>query len=146
MGPTGPAGASLDIAASTTSDTMYLTNACANYSGGTVTINATGPGWVMVDATAWVRFEHTTGTTDQLILGIGTNATDCSTATDQIRWEIPGAYPTDADINHSLRVSSWFFVSSAASYTYYLNANMVSGASAQDRLWYGSMRAMYSPL
>jgi hypothetical protein len=119
-----------------------------NYAGGTVTVNATGPGTVIVEANVWVQLTHVNGTDDDLRLYIGTTATDGGTFDEynQVAWKIPSAYPTASDINHTFTVRRMISISVAGSYTYYLNGYMASGYSAYtDRFWYAAMHAVFYP-
>ena len=136
----------LVIAWSTTGATTYLTDSVTNYSGGTVTVNAGGSGTVIVEANVWVRLNHTNGTLDTLLLVIGTTATDGGDIYNDVRWDIPSAYPTVANINHTFTVRRIFSISGAGSYTYYLNGQMLSGYSAgTDCFWFAAMHAIFYP-
>lgn len=128
-----------------TGSTTYFTTTCQNYAGGTVTVTAPAAGRVLVQANAYVQLDHTTGTVDTLALGIGTTATDCGSATNQVNWQIPAAYPTHPLQNMTFTVRRDFTVPAAGTYTYYLNGMMSSGASGSDRFWFASLDAVYYP-
>jgi hypothetical protein len=118
-----------------------------NYNGGTVTVNATGPGTVIVEANVWVQLTHVNGTADQLRLYIGTSATDGGSGDqcNQVAWDIPSAYPSTTNSNHTFTVRRMFSISMAGSYTYYLNGYMLSGSALNDCFWYAAMHAVFYP-
>jgi hypothetical protein len=138
------AGSNTVIGTSNTAATTFLTASCANYTGGTITVNATGPGTIIVEANAWMSLVHTNGTADSLVLGIGTTSTDCAPNWDQVWWDIPSSYPTAPTVYSTHTVRRVFHVSSAGSYTYYLNGYMASGYAANtDAFWFASMVAVF---
>jgi hypothetical protein len=132
------------VASSTTAATTYLTTACLNYTNGQVTLTAPGPGTIVVEATAWMQLEHVQGTVDNLLLAIGSDATDCSDPYTNIRWDIPSGINSDSSIDQTFSMTRVFTVA-AGTYTYYLNGYMLSGQSASDRFWFASMVARYYP-
>jgi hypothetical protein len=134
------------VATSSTSATTDLTSSCLNYSGGTVTVNATGAGTIVVQANTQMRLYHTNGTGDTLVLGIGSTASDCGSSTNQVRWEIPADYPTATFTPHTFTVRRTFAAAAAGSYTYYLNGYMSTGYSAStDCFYYATMDAVFYP-
>ena len=130
------------IATSTSSSTLVLTTSIANYPGGSVTITVPGAGTLIVEADAWMKLDHTTGTNDLLVLNIGTTATDQGTAFSQMHWSIPSAMPTTPLSDYSFMVRGVFTITTAGTYTYYLNGYMSSGAST-DEFWYDTMTATF---
>ena len=124
----------------------YLTASCANYLGGTVTVNAKGAGKVIVEANAGMLLDHPAGATDHLVLGIGTTATDCGNEYDQVHWEIPSSYGGAETIDRTFTVRRIFSVSAAGAYTYYLNGYMYLGyQSNSDQFRYASLQAVFYP-
>jgi hypothetical protein len=142
---TDDGGARPVFASTTTGSTTYLTASCANYSGGSVSITAPAAGTIIVEAGAWMRLNHTSGTEDALVLGIGTTATECGATYDTVYWDIPAGWPTDASISQTFTVRRAFTVA-AGTYTYYLNGYMSAGyAATTDHFWFGNMMATFLP-
>lgn len=126
--------------------TTYLSNACSNYNDGTITIDAIGPGTVVVEANVWVVLQHTNGTEDHLVLAIGTTSSDCGSGYDQVNWDIPSTYPSASDIDRTFTVRRMVDIPSAGTYTYYLNGYMSSGyAAGSDAFSYARMHAVFYP-
>ncbi len=126
--------------------TYYLTSSCATVDNAMVTINATGPGTVVVTGHAWAWIDHASGTTDLVILGVGTTATSCGASYNNAHHEIPSGVATTANIDVSLDTQQIFIVSGAGATTYYLNAYMSSGyAASTDSFWYSNINAVYYP-
>lgn len=126
----------------TSSATTVIPAACTNYSGATITVTAPTAGTIVIDANAWIQLDHTTGTIDALVVGIGTSATDCGTAFDEVHYQIPAAIPTYAGLTDNTFHVTRTFTVAAGTYTYYLNAQMTSGASG-DRFWFASMQGAF---
>jgi hypothetical protein len=131
------------IATSTSVAYTTVGTSWTNYSGGSVSITVPGPGTIVVEANTWMMLDHTNGTLTRLYLAIGTSATDGGNATDWVAWDIPAAMPTLAESNYTFTVRNLFTVSSAGTYTYYLNGMMASGASANDQFYFDRMIATF---
>jgi hypothetical protein len=117
-----------------------------NYSGGTVVVNAPGPGQVLVLANAQMVLFHTAGAADTIQIGIGNSPSDCGTAYDDITWSTPAAMPSFPGTYKTFAVSRAFAVSAAGTYTFYLNGWKTAGGVApqfQDNFNWGSLHAMY---
>lgn len=131
------------IASSNSNATTTITTGCINYSGASVTITAPFSGTIVVEANVWVKINHTTGTTDEVQLMIGTNSTDCaSPAYNNADWQIPSALPTTGQWSNTFTVRREFTVA-AGTYTYFLNGNMISGQDASDVFWFANMNASF---
>lgn len=124
---------------------VYLTDSCANYSS--ITVPATGSGYIVVEANVQVYLYHTVGIRDLLILGIGDTTTDCGGWADRSYWDYPASLPTETTgIWYTFTVRRAFQISSGGSYTYYVNGLMGSGYSANTDHFYGSViHATYFP-
>lgn len=140
-GVTGATGSGL-FAYTQTGATTSLTSTLQNYSGGTVTITVPSSGTIVVEANVWVLLDHTTGTSDQLVLNIGTSATDGGDAYNNVYWTVPSAMPTYPQGNKTFTVRRHFTVT-AGTYTYYLNGVMPTGASGNDEFWFANLQAVF---
>lgn len=156
-------GSTVVYAMETCGNTTYFTTACQNYGtpgGGTppinaqVTIAAPASGNIVVWATAYINITHTSGTEKELLLAIGSSATDCGTIYDETIWTDPAAEPTWATTNgypsgaiiRTFQVMRSFAVSAAGSYTYYLNGEETQGnVATTDNFYFSTMYAMYVP-
>lgn len=120
--------------------------ACTNQADGQVTISVPAAGTISVDADAWIYLNHTNGTMDWAQIHIGTSSSDCSSADYAMMIaQVPANYPT-ATTQHSLHVMRSVTVTSAGTYTYYLNGEDTSaGHDPQDKFWYSNLRAVYYP-
>jgi len=133
------------VASSTVSSDSDLASSCANYTGGTVTVNATGAGTVVVEANVRVMLYHTEGTMDRLFLAIGTDATDCSADADAVVWDIPSGYSSATGL-YAFMVQKILSIPSPGSYTYYLNGYMSTGYSVgTDTFWRANIVAVFYP-
>jgi hypothetical protein len=142
-GPAGPAGSGI-VSTDTSGSTTYLTTTCLNYANAAVTITVPGPGTVVVQANAYMIADHTTGTRNYMILGIGTTMTDCGSVYDESRWDIPAAWPTASGISQTVPVARSFTIAAAGTYTYYLNGYMSSGyVASTDRFWFANLIATF---
>jgi hypothetical protein len=125
-----------------TAATTTIGAAWTNYSGGSVTIVAPGPGYVVVDSDFWLRINHANGTLDQASIGIATTPIAVPSASGMWTMDVPAAFPTVAGYDISGHVRYVFSVG-AGSQTYYLNGQMVSGQDAADVFWFANMNAIY---
>lgn len=130
----------------------YLTDTCSNYSStdgvGTVSITVPGPGQILVEANTILGLYHESGVNDFVELAIGTSPTDCGTQPwgDNVWWEIPNAWPASGYTRQTFTVRKPFSVSSAGTYTYYLNGYMNQGYSpSTDAFWYARVIATFFP-
>lgn len=128
-------------------------NVCTNQNGGRVTINAPGPGKIMVTAQAMLGLKsHTTGAIDMTMLHIGASATDCTfdnpnEGYNQMGFSIPKDEPSWTASSARLipvTLSRTFSVSSAGTRTYFLNGRRLAG-SGSIKIWESSMQAVYYP-
>ncbi len=129
-------------ARTTSGSTTGLTTSVVNYTNGSVTITVPRDGVIIVEATAWMRMGHVSGTEDYLVLNIGTSATDGGDVYDQTRWTWPSTDPSFSTKTYSFNVRRMFTVT-AGTYTYYLNGTMFSGANSDDSFYYCNMIATF---
>jgi len=125
-----------------TSATTTIGAVWTNYAGGTVTINAPGPGYVVVDSDFWLKLNHTNGIRDEVEVGIATTAT----ASPFFPGMWAGDVPTEAATFNARFLSGhvrYVFSVGAGAATYFLNGEMTSGQDAGDVFWYANMNAIY---
>jgi len=142
-GPIGPVGpvvshASVQITPITSNDT------CVHYNDASVALTAPVSGKAIVHFQVWFKIDHTSGTFDQVALVAGTSATECSNypVYASVFGEPPGLPTAEYDVSGS---GTQIFDVSAGTTTFYINGEMLSGASANDRFWYGSIWAELIP-
>jgi hypothetical protein len=146
-GPIGPTGATAFASGGSGLNT-YFTGLyeCVNYAPAQVTINAPGAGTIFVTGNAQMILFHTTGTTDEFQIAIGTSPTDCGDFYSDVTWSTPAALPSFSYSYQSFTATRAFQVSSAGQYTYYLNGWKIAGgitAGAQDNFNYANIYGMY---
>lgn len=142
-GPVGPVGPL--VSASTGSTTPITTNgACTTYTGGSVSLTAPSAGKAIVHVQVWFKVDHTNGTSDLVAIAPGATASDCSgyPSSAAVIGE-PSALPT-ATYDVSASVTRVFNVGAGAS-TFYINGEMLQGASATDEFWFGTIWAEFVP-
>jgi len=130
--------------ASSTSTTP-IGSTCTNYTNGYVTITVPGPGTVYVFFDVYLQtISHVNGTSDYVYLYVGTTSTECSTSSGwyTINW-VESQLPA-GNYNNSVSGVRKFTVSSAGTYTYYLNG-MSDGAGGTDQFWYANLQATFVP-
>ena len=130
------------FAHSHTGATITIGSVCTNYAGGAVTINAPGPGYVVVDSDFWLLIEHTVGIDDGVQVGISDGPANCPSVFGLWVDEVPASEGTNSRRPISGHVQDTFPVS-AGPHTFYLMGTMISGASSQDWFWYANMSAIY---
>ena len=139
----GSSGASAMVQSGSTT---YLTTSCLNYSGAAVSITVPSAGMVVVIANANMLETHVSGTDNTFVLAIGSTSTDCGSSYNQMRWTTPSSEASFSGDYRTFTVLRSFTVSSAGSYSYYLNGYMSSGYSAStDCFWYAEMEATFIP-
>lgn len=120
-------------------DTTTIGTSCTNYGNGQVSITVPGPGYIKVDAQAWIILA-TNGSRYANIF-IGNSPTDCTFAdSSQGYMSMYITKPVGASSEHyTIPVSRTFYVSAAGTYTYYLNG-MSDGTAT---FWFAGMQAIY---
>jgi len=129
QGPVGP-GAILDFSVG---GATSLTAACVEVAGASVTLTVPSIGTAVVTATVRIRLEHTVGSPDQVVLLLSPTSADCTYDAWRAYYGVVDAEPTGQYI-HSMVVQEPLGISSAGTRTLYLNALMVTGASANDAI------------
>jgi len=90
----------------------------------------------------WMQIGHVSGTEDNLILNIGTSASDEGNPYELTRWNWPSTDASFSNKHYSFNVRRLFTVT-AGTYTYYLNGKMTSGANSDDYFFYCNMIATF---
>jgi hypothetical protein len=126
----------------TTGNTTTIGSGCTNYMSVSITVPAAGV--VAVDATNWVKLNHTGGIEDAVRISIGSSPVDCGDSNGSWATTIP-ADIASTTVNQTASPRNVYTVSSAGTYIYYLNGYMISGADASDRFWFARMFATYYP-
>jgi hypothetical protein len=125
-----------------TSATTTIGATWTNYVGGIVTIDAPGPGYVVVDADFWLQIHHTVGIRDEVMVGIATTATAAPNFEGLYTGDVASEAATFPTRDLSGHVRYVFSVGPGLA-TYFLNAEMSSGQDASDVFWYANMNAIY---
>jgi hypothetical protein len=147
-GPAGPAGSGVIASSSSGANTYFAAlSTCVNYTNGSVTIAAPGPGTVLVTANAQMVYYHTAGTFDEFQLAIGSTPTDCGSFLDDVTVATPTGVPSFGGAAYGTwTVMRAFTVAGAGNYTYYLNGWKLGGGvapGAQDNFNYAAMHAVF---
>jgi len=140
QGPVGP-GAIVQYSQGTATG---LTAVCVQVSGASVTLSVPDLGTAVVTATVRVRLEHTLGSPDQVVLLLSRTSADCTYDAWRAYYTVVTDEPTGQYI-HAMSVQEPFAIGSAGTYTFYLNALMVTGASAADAVTGAAMIAVFYP-
>jgi hypothetical protein len=142
-GPIGPVGPvvshnSIQITPITANGT------CVHYSDASVALTAPVSGKAIVHFQVWFKIDHASGTLDQVAVVAGTSATDCSGYPNYASvFGEPAALPT---AEYDVSASGTQIVNvSAGTTTFYINGEMLSGASSGDKFWFGSIWAELIP-
>jgi hypothetical protein len=144
-GDKGNAGAGTLMASSETTATTNLSTSCTDYAGGTVTINAPGPGDVVVDATVDLMISHAAGTTDTFRVGVVDSPGACPDFFSPGRFAIPASLPSATGVEQTVQSRRAFHVATGGTYTYRINGVEPSGSSTPDSMYWGRMDAVYYP-
>ncbi|HEV8594527.1 MAG TPA: hypothetical protein VGR51_03265 [Thermoplasmata archaeon] len=114
----------------------------------TLSLVVPSAGTLVLTSTVHVWVDHTNGVTDTWTIFHGDTPTMCSdTATDRGAFfqEISGAAPTDTFMNEAGTLVNAFPAAGAGTYTYYVNAEMYAGESANDRVSEASAVLVFYP-
>lgn len=141
-GPQGPAGQSLLVSKALTAS-VHPTASCTNVLS--VTIALPDAGAVVVDARATVLLQHTSGTTDTLRLHLESSATTCASTPPANTAQVNSNEATNSVNPRVFALAPELVLANvpAGSQTYYLNADMTSGASAGDLVTQAVLTAQY---
>ena len=130
--------------------TTILTAACQAYVGSKTDIVVPGPGTVLVRANVQVYVNHVTGTSDVIRLAVSDVSADCGFGAARTLITIPASHPTFTGEQYAAYVAESFPVTTAGTYSYYVNGVNDSGAGTtagvdRDSLWYSSMTVEFIP-
>lgn len=130
------------FAYSTTSATTTINSIWTPYSGGSVVVNAPGPGYVVVDADFWLLINHTNGIKDQAMVGISTNPSGPAGFPGLWVGQVSSSSPSEGSYDLSGHVQ-YVFPVGPGPLTFWLIGIMSSGQDFSDRFWYANMSAIY---
>jgi len=128
--------------------TDVKTNVCIEVNECTVTVPTGVTGRVDVEAWVNAEIEHANGTPDQLDVGLKPlNPSDCADFNETVNaadFEVPDVVASGSDFDYTMRLGRTFFQSSGVK-TYYVNAGMLIGASAGDKIKSSRMVCTFYP-
>ncbi len=107
------------------------------------TVVAPGPGVILVEAAATIELNHAAGVANAAYWGIATTATGCTFGLGNQGWALVPAAAPSGYYYESDRAIYKSEVSTAGSYTFYLNATKQSGAD--NHFQKGSLAATFHP-
>ena len=143
-GPQGPQGNGTIMASDTNQGGFLIGSSCTHYTGSAVTITVAGPGTIVVTATVTIQIEHTVSVRDSVELFLGTSNSDCNPDPFYAAWRVDTNIPTSTHW-FPTPLQETFTISTAGTYTFYLNGIMNEGASAGDIFSHSSMVAVFYP-
>lgn len=134
----------IDVHEETT--TTIIGTSVTQYDDAQVSLTTPGPGYIVVEANVWLTLSHSSGTDDDLVVGISESPVSLPASPSAWSvWLVPSAWPSAAPEN-TLYAHNTFWESSAGTYTYYLVGQMLSGQNAGDTFEYAHVRAVYYPV
>ncbi len=142
------AGGTVLTAFATSAATTALTATCGAYGGAlplTVSINAPGPGRIVVTGFMSVDFDHVLNVADRAQIGVGESTTDCGTAYDRLYLDVPAAEAAFTFREYSGMTRRVVDVGSAGTRTFYLNGLSISGTASADYMYWGTLTAQFFP-
>jgi len=117
-----------------------------NPTGAEVSLAVPGPGYIIVESRVWFVLGHVAGTADKLRMMHSTSPSSFSGSnSDMFFWEDPAILGTTNDLDRTVHVSNTYQITSGGTYTYYLVAQMSSGADAGDFIAYVQTTGTYYP-
>ncbi|MFH1689664.1 MAG: hypothetical protein ABIE42_05435 [Candidatus Eisenbacteria bacterium] len=117
-----------------------------NPTGAQVSLAVPGPGYIIVESRVWFALDHVAGTADKLRMMHSTSPSSFSGLnSDMFFWEDPAILGTTTDLDRTVHVSNTYEITSSGTYTYYLVAQMTSGASVDDGIPYAQTTGTYYP-
>jgi hypothetical protein len=144
IGPQGPAGPGSLIFTSSTGVVTTLTDTCIPMTSAEITVDAPGPGVVLVMAHADLSIFHTLGTSDYWRVALSDTPGDCTGAAWRADGKIADTWGSDAAPAH-VSLQRVFGIPATGTFTYYLNAYMVLGSGDGDVHDYSNMVAIFFP-
>ncbi|HEX6738325.1 MAG TPA: hypothetical protein VF310_08645 [Vicinamibacteria bacterium] len=116
---------------------------CVNIANAQVTVAAPGAGRILVQANLRVASTHVQGTQDSMLLVVSTTPTSCPGSRIS-RWRVAAPLPA-AEYQDTVSVTGVFDVSTAGSYTYYINGIMEEGPGDLDLAIVPNIDAFFFP-
>ncbi len=143
QGPPGPRGNGPIMAIGGIEQLTQVTTTCARAVGSPVSITVPGPGTIVANAKVWVALDHTSGSTDQIVITVNatTNCTRDVWAGDALA---SFSLPTDY-YYYNVPVLRPFAVAAAGTYVYGVNGVMLQGASAGDGIHKWVLELVFYP-
>ncbi len=124
------------------------TNTCIEVDECTVVVPTGTTGRVDVEAWVNMELEHINGTPDQVDVGLKaatpSNCADFNETVNAADFEVPDVVASAPDFDYTMHLGRTFFQSSGSK-TYYINAGMVIGASAGDKVKSSRMVCTFYP-
>ena len=121
---------------------VTITDTCTDYMNVTITVPSAGT--IVISAWQYAILDHWLGTIDTLYTKISTSNSDCG-------WDewlgvtgVGSNLPSDIDYPQLHSLQRMYDVT-AGTYTYYVNAQMVTGQSALDQFGHGNVVAVFYP-
>ncbi len=145
QGPRGVPGNGTIMAYNQSAATFIVIGSACTNSGTSVNITVPGPGTIVVQGSTRLHIDHTTGTEDRWLVAVGPDATTCPLGAWSWLDSIGTNDPTQASYWKSAYAQNAFTVTTAGTYTYYLNAYMISGQDSGDEFIYANMVAVFYP-
>jgi len=144
IGPTGPAGPGTLMAMNSTAAQVTIGSACTTYTSAEVNITVPRAGEIVIMASVMLDISHTAGTRDIAFVVIQNNTNLCPDDPYLGIMVVQSGLPTDT-YWQSIPVNKNYTVSSAGTYTFYVNGRMTGGQNAGDRFWYANLIAVFYP-
>lgn len=136
------------------SSSNYLGNSistCNTHPDHQVTIDVPAAGTILLRGQAWITWNHTNGTNDQMLLFFTSQTSGCNVDNvggwDEM-WirDVPSAYPSDTYISDTANVQRTVTVETGGTYTYYLGGYITNGYSENtERFWWANIVATWLP-
>ena len=120
-------------------------SSCTHYPGAEVAISVSGPGTVVVSATVGIGINHTFGLNDEARVVLAATDLDCTISNHTAFVSVPAPLPSDSSYYQTIPLLRTFSVTSARTYTFYVNGVMAQGGDANDRFDSASLVATYHP-
>ncbi len=144
QGLQGPQGNGTIMASDTQQGGQLIGSSCTHYTGSEITITVPSGGKIVITATVTIQVEHSLNVRDTVQLFLGGTISDCTTDAYYAAWRIDSNLP-DSTHHFPTPLQETFTVSTAGTYTFYLNGIMVEGSSAADLFSHSSMVAVFYP-
>ncbi len=118
---------------------------CVHYPGAEVSLTIPSAGTIAVSATVGIGIGHTVGTNDTARLSLAGTSTECGISNYTAFVSVPAGLPSSTSYFETVPLLRPFLVSSAGTYTVYVNGIMSEGWDPADRFDSASLVAVYYP-